>query len=64
MSTVCGNGSRGNRDGGPEPQKQFLDSPFEVSFQQPHYLLISCADNSVRRWSLKSKVLETLLVGS
>merc|ERR1719491_510183 len=63
MSTVVGNGSRGNCDGA-NPDRQALDSPFEVSWVEPHYLVISCADNSIRSFDLKSKILETILVGS
>jgi len=63
MSTVVGNGSRGNADGG-NRRRQALDSPFEVSFAEPHYLIISCADNSIRSFNLKTEYLETILVGS
>jgi len=63
MSTVVGSGFRGNSDGG-NPRRQALDSPFEVSFAEPHNLIISCADNSVRSFNLKTGVLETVLVGS
>jgi hypothetical protein len=63
MSTVVGNGVRGNSDG-EDPRRQALDSPFEVSWVEPHYLIISCADNSIRSFDLKTKILETILVGS
>jgi len=63
MSTVVGNGCRGNSDGG-NPRRQALDSPFEVSFSEPHHLIISCANNSVRCFNLKTGYLETILVGS
>lgn len=63
MSTVVGNGSRGNSDG-PNPLSQSLDSPFEVSFTEPHYLIISCADNSIRCFNLKTFYLETILIGT
>merc|ERR1719313_3059013 len=63
MSTVVGNGNRGNFDG-PDPKRQSLDSPFEVSFVDPHCLIISCADNSIRCFNLKTQYLETILVGS
>jgi hypothetical protein len=63
MSTVVGNGTRGNNDGA-NPLRQSLDSPFEVSFVEPHCLIISCADNSVRSFNLQTKILETILVGS
>merc|ERR1719171_762114 len=63
MSTIVGSGCRGNSDG-PDRMRQALDSPFEVSFAEPHYLIISCADNSVRNFNLKLGCLETLLVGS
>merc|ERR1719262_1806141 len=42
VSTVVGSGARGNSDGA-DPRRQALDSPFEVSFADPHYLIISCA---------------------
>lgn len=63
MSTAVGNGTRGNCDSG-NRKRQALDSPFEVSFAEPHYLIISCADNSIRSFNLKTGYLETLLVGS
>jgi len=63
MSTVVGNGIRGNSDGS-DPRRQALDSPFEVSWVEPHYLVISCADNSIRSFNLKTQHLETILVGS
>jgi len=63
MSTVCGAGYRGNCDSH-YSHKQALDSPFEVSFSEPHYLTISCSDNSVRQFNLLTNVLETMLVGS
>jgi len=63
MSTVCGNGVKGNRDSN-ELMHQSLDSPFNVHFMHPCHLLISCADNSVRRLDLQVKQLETVLVGS
>merc|ERR1712087_245456 len=63
MSTVVGSGSRGNYDGF-DRRRQALDSPFEVTFAEPHYLIISCADNSVRNFNLKNKYLETVLVGA
>lgn len=63
MSTVCGSGSRGNYDSS-DRRRQALDSPFEVSFSEPHFLVISCADNSVRCFDLKTGYLDTLLVGS
>jgi hypothetical protein len=63
MSTVVGNGIRGNCDGA-NPDRQALDSPFEVSWVEPHYLVISCADNSIRSFNLKTQHLETILVGS
>jgi hypothetical protein len=63
MSTVVGTGVRGNSDGC-YPHRQALDSPFEVSFVEPHYLIISCSDNSIRSFNLKTKYLETILVGS
>jgi len=63
MSTVAGSGVQGNRDS-PDRWKQALDSPFEVSFSEPHSLIISCADNSVRSLNLRTGHLHTLLVGS
>merc|ERR1719487_60324 len=63
MSTVCGNGVKGTRDGN-ELRQQSLDSPFDVHFMHPCHLLISCADNSIRRLDLNIKQLETVLVGS
>merc|ERR1719401_1821698 len=63
MRTVCGNGVKGNRDGS-ELHLQSLDSPFDLHFMQPCHLLISCADNSIRRLDLKSSQLDTVLVGS
>jgi len=63
MSTVCGNGVKGNRDSN-DLMHQSLDSPFNVHFMHPCHLLISCADNSVRRLDLQLKQLETVLVGS
>lgn len=63
MSTVVGTGTRGNHDGY-DPKCQSLDSPFEVSFVDPHCLVISCSDNSIRCFNLKTLYLETVLVGS
>lgn len=63
MRTVCGNGVKGNRDGS-EMRLQSLDSPFDLHFMQPCHLLISCADNSIRRFDLKTSQLDTVLVGS
>mmetsp|Transcript_19327 Transcript_19327/g.41053 ORF Transcript_19327/g.41053 Transcript_19327/m.41053 type:complete len:1084 (-) Transcript_19327:52-3303(-) len=63
MRTVCGNGVKGNRDGG-ELRLQSLDSPFDLHFMHPCHLLISCADNSIRRLDLRSSQLDTVLVGS
>mmetsp|Transcript_113192 Transcript_113192/g.252781 ORF Transcript_113192/g.252781 Transcript_113192/m.252781 type:complete len:1732 (-) Transcript_113192:93-5288(-) len=63
MSTVVANGCRGNSDGY-DCRRQALDSPFEVSFARPHYLIISCADNSIRSFNLQTGLLQTLLVGS
>jgi len=63
MSTVCGNGVKGNRDG-TELLRQSLDSPFDVHFMHPCHLLVSCADNSIRRLDLNMKQLDTVLVGS
>eukprot|EP00746_Dinoflagellata_sp_MGD_P001845 gnl/MRDRNA2_/MRDRNA2_103501_c0_seq1.p1 gnl/MRDRNA2_/MRDRNA2_103501_c0~~gnl/MRDRNA2_/MRDRNA2_103501_c0_seq1.p1 ORF type:complete len:1613 (+),score=314.97 gnl/MRDRNA2_/MRDRNA2_103501_c0_seq1:62-4900(+) len=63
MSTVCGNGQRGNSDG-TDLRKQTLDSPYQISFAEPHYLLISCADNSVRKLNLNTGMLRTILIGS
>lgn len=63
MSTVCGNGQRGNSDG-MSMRKQTLDSPYQISFAEPHYLLISCADNSVRKLNLNTGMLRTILIGS
>lgn len=62
-STVVGNGSRGTCDGA-DRRCQALDSPFEVSFAAPHHLIISCADNAVRSFDLRSGHLETLLIGA
>eukprot|EP00927_Polykrikos_kofoidii_P051146 TRINITY_DN44945_c0_g1_i1.p1 TRINITY_DN44945_c0_g1~~TRINITY_DN44945_c0_g1_i1.p1 ORF type:complete len:1084 (-),score=173.94 TRINITY_DN44945_c0_g1_i1:76-2907(-) len=63
MSTVCGNGIKGNQDGS-ELRHQSLDSPFDIHFMHPSHLLISCADNSIRRLGLRTSQLETILVGS
>eukprot|EP00929_Paragymnodinium_shiwhaense_P024931 TRINITY_DN15202_c0_g1_i1.p1 TRINITY_DN15202_c0_g1~~TRINITY_DN15202_c0_g1_i1.p1 ORF type:complete len:1976 (-),score=399.02 TRINITY_DN15202_c0_g1_i1:74-6001(-) len=63
MSTIAGSGVRGNRDGA-DQKRQALDSPFEVSFSEPHFLMVSCADNSVRSLNLQTGFLQTLLVGS
>lgn len=63
VSTVAGSGCRGNSDGA-NRRRQALDSPFKVSFVEPNQLIISCADNSIRRFNLKTEYLETLLVGS
>ena len=63
MSTVCGNCVKGSRDS-IEQSRQYIDSPYEVKFTAPHHLIIQCADNSVRRWDIKSGLLETILVGS
>eukprot|EP00928_Gymnodinium_smaydae_P098873 TRINITY_DN9299_c0_g2_i1.p1 TRINITY_DN9299_c0_g2~~TRINITY_DN9299_c0_g2_i1.p1 ORF type:complete len:1793 (-),score=361.83 TRINITY_DN9299_c0_g2_i1:34-5412(-) len=63
VSTVVGSGCRGNCDGS-NRRRQALDSPFEVSFAEPHYLIISCADNSIRSFNLLTNCLETILVGS
>jgi len=63
MSTAVGNGFRGNTDGS-DRLRQCLDSPFDVSFSEPHYLIISCADNAVRSFNLKTHYLKTILVGS
>ena len=62
---VVGNGSRGCQDelesgGG----RETLESPFEVQFLAPHHLLICCVDNSVRKWDLRNRKLETILIGS
>jgi DNA-binding beta-propeller fold protein YncE len=62
MSTVCGNGCRGCLDS-LELDGQMLDSPYKVTFCQPHYLMICCADNSVRKLDLRSRGLETVLIG-
>merc|ERR1712100_559859 len=48
MRTVCGHGVKGNSDGA-ELELQSLDSPFDLHFMSPCNLLISCADNSIRR---------------
>eukprot|EP00929_Paragymnodinium_shiwhaense_P069077 TRINITY_DN34849_c0_g1_i1.p1 TRINITY_DN34849_c0_g1~~TRINITY_DN34849_c0_g1_i1.p1 ORF type:complete len:1137 (+),score=277.90 TRINITY_DN34849_c0_g1_i1:167-3577(+) len=63
MRTVCGNGVKGNQDGS-ELRMQSLDSPFDIHFTHPCHLLISCADNSIRRLDLQKGFLETVLVGS
>eukprot|EP00928_Gymnodinium_smaydae_P096027 TRINITY_DN8388_c0_g2_i1.p1 TRINITY_DN8388_c0_g2~~TRINITY_DN8388_c0_g2_i1.p1 ORF type:complete len:884 (-),score=68.84 TRINITY_DN8388_c0_g2_i1:149-2800(-) len=63
MRTVCGNGVKGNCDSN-DIRYQSLDSPFDLHFMHPSHLLISCADNSVRRLDLKTSQLETVLVGS
>lgn len=63
MSTACGSGCKGNADGA-VLRRQALDSPFEVSYSEPHFLTISCADNSIRRLNLKTGFLETVLIGS
>jgi len=63
MSTVAGNGVKGNRDGG-ELHMQSLDSPFDIHFMNPCHVLISCADNSIRRLNLQTSQLETILIGS
>eukprot|EP00929_Paragymnodinium_shiwhaense_P013031 TRINITY_DN120894_c0_g1_i1.p1 TRINITY_DN120894_c0_g1~~TRINITY_DN120894_c0_g1_i1.p1 ORF type:complete len:1839 (+),score=373.80 TRINITY_DN120894_c0_g1_i1:87-5603(+) len=63
MTSVVGSGVCGNCDGGTR-RRQALDSPFEVSFAEPYYLIISCADNSIRSFNLKTNYLETILVGS
>lgn len=63
MRTVCGNGVKGNRDGN-ELRLQSLDSPFDIHFMHPCHLLISCADNSIRRLDLQTLQLDTVLIGS
>lgn len=63
MSTVCGNGVKGNRDSN-KLRLQSLDSPFDIHFMRPYHLLICCADNSIRRLDLQTSQLETVLVGS
>lgn len=63
MTTVCGSGRKGSRDG-KSLKDQSLDSPFDVHFMHPCHLLISCADNSIRRLDLSTSELETILVGS
>eukprot|EP00929_Paragymnodinium_shiwhaense_P111895 TRINITY_DN8016_c0_g5_i1.p1 TRINITY_DN8016_c0_g5~~TRINITY_DN8016_c0_g5_i1.p1 ORF type:complete len:1093 (+),score=196.45 TRINITY_DN8016_c0_g5_i1:118-3396(+) len=63
MRTVCGNGVKGSRDG-THIGEQALDSPFDLHFMSPCYLIISCADNSIRRLDLHSSALDTILVGS
>eukprot|EP00746_Dinoflagellata_sp_MGD_P008075 gnl/MRDRNA2_/MRDRNA2_116099_c0_seq1.p1 gnl/MRDRNA2_/MRDRNA2_116099_c0~~gnl/MRDRNA2_/MRDRNA2_116099_c0_seq1.p1 ORF type:complete len:1069 (-),score=150.90 gnl/MRDRNA2_/MRDRNA2_116099_c0_seq1:47-3175(-) len=63
MSTVCGNGTKGTQDSA-DIRTQSLDSPFNLHFVPPHHLLISCADNSVRRFDLQTSMLETVLIGS
>ncbi|CAK0874834.1 unnamed protein product [Prorocentrum cordatum] len=63
MTTVCGSGRKGSRDG-KSIKDQSLDSPFDVHFMHPCHLLISCADNSIRRLDLSTSELETVLVGS
>jgi len=62
-STVVGSGCRGNCDG-TDRRLQALDSPFEVSFAAPHHLVISCADNAVRSFDLRSGHLKTLVIGA
>lgn len=63
MTTVCGNGVQGNRDSHLR-ERQCLDAPFGLSFSEPHFLLVSCADNSVRRYDTKTGGLTTILIGS
>eukprot|EP00928_Gymnodinium_smaydae_P030117 TRINITY_DN22473_c0_g2_i1.p1 TRINITY_DN22473_c0_g2~~TRINITY_DN22473_c0_g2_i1.p1 ORF type:complete len:1092 (+),score=164.75 TRINITY_DN22473_c0_g2_i1:57-3278(+) len=63
MRTVCGNGVKGNQDSN-DIRHQSLDSPFDIHFMHPGHLLISCADNSIRRLDLKTSQLETVLIGS
>jgi len=62
MSTVCGNGCRGCVDSN-ILSEQMLDSPYKVQFSQPHHLMICCADNSVRKFDLRTNMLETVLIG-
>lgn len=57
MSTVVGNGCRGCG-------ANTLDTPYEVQFYAPHFLLITCVDNSVRTYDLKTRTLNTILIGS
>jgi hypothetical protein len=63
MTTVCGNGTRGHCDSA-DLLTQSLDSPFEVTFTPPHALLVSCGNNSVRRFDLKTGMLSTIMIGS
>merc|ERR1712232_89693 len=63
MRTVCGNGVKGSHDGS-DQRLQSLDSPFDLHFMHPCHLLISCADNSIRRLDLQTMQLETVLIGS
>ncbi|CAD7946690.1 unnamed protein product [Amoebophrya sp. A25] len=57
ISTVVGNGSRGCG-------RNTLDTPYDLQFFSPHFLLITCADNCVRSFDLKRKILTTVLIGS
>ncbi|CAD7955031.1 unnamed protein product [Amoebophrya sp. A120] len=63
ITTVCGNGQQGNADSCYR-MFQNLDNPSSVSFSEPRFLLISCSDNSVRKFDVRSGVLETVLIGS
>ncbi|CAD7947269.1 unnamed protein product [Amoebophrya sp. A25] len=63
MTTVCGSGVQGNHDGRSR-ETQCLDAPTSLSFSQPHFLLISCGDNSLRKFNTKSGILDTILIGS
>jgi len=63
MRNVCGNGVKGHHNGN-ELKTQSLDSPLDVRFMSPHHLIVSCADNSIRRLDLQTSMLETVLVGS
>jgi len=62
MSTVCGNGCKGCVDSHLIAE-QMLDSPYKVQFALPHHLLICCADNSIRKFDLRTNMLETVLIG-
>ena len=65
MSTLCGNGSRGCGDGG-DGDGGTLDAPCRVEYvEASNSLVITCSgDNSIRKFCLRTRRMETVLIGS
>lgn len=63
VSTVCGNGLQGCRDAD-RGLDSSLNAPFNLSFSEPHYLIVSCSDNSIKKFNIKTTSLETILIGT